>query len=264
MENAWQETDTFGSVNFEDFRIVRGPEGLYTFRMVVMDFEKIYSDTFSIYIKSNVADIEIMNQIDPLNEFVTPGEPLPIQPIVRVIDFDGKPIEGKQAVAFSYVEPKFGEERGEAALVNNRKYFTLENPVSLESDENGYIYFENLRILGSMGESAYIIISVDGIAKAWTTVYNPYTSVLDLPPRGLVPLIISPRIDEIVIVEDFPLNAQEGEHFETPLKVQVLNGGSPVSGVACYTDLYSRDGVEFPLGYKRTLNENQIKQLVYP
>jgi hypothetical protein len=39
MENYWNITDEFGSVNFEKFRVVRGPVGLYSFKVVTRNFE---------------------------------------------------------------------------------------------------------------------------------------------------------------------------------------------------------------------------------
>lgn len=70
-------TDTFGVASFDKFKIRWGPEGLYEFKAVTTSGQRVYSDTWSIFLKSEVASIE------PLNEFNTNfelGVTLSVQP----------------------------------------------------------------------------------------------------------------------------------------------------------------------------------------
>lgn len=106
------------------------------------------------------------------------------------------PLKGKHCIAISNIEPAFGTREGEAGLIGALKYFTFENDISLESDEDGFCSFQNLTITGSAGAGAYILISVEGIVETWTTIYNPKVDY-DLPPRGILPILIEPRLDEI-------------------------------------------------------------------
>ena len=64
LENHSKLTDNFGAANFSDFKVTRGPEGLYTFKMVTNSFEQIESDIFQIYMKTSVASIISLNEFD--------------------------------------------------------------------------------------------------------------------------------------------------------------------------------------------------------
>ncbi len=60
-------TDEYGIADFNDFKILRGPEGLYTFKFVTNNFEEVQSDVFQIFMVSNVGSIEVLNE-PPFNE----------------------------------------------------------------------------------------------------------------------------------------------------------------------------------------------------
>ena len=91
------------------------------------------------------------------------GSPLTIQPEIRITDLDGKTLEGKYAIAYSWIEPDHGKTTGSQTLISASKYFTMENTISMVSDDDGIATFKNLTITGSYGLMAYIMISVDGI-----------------------------------------------------------------------------------------------------
>lgn len=122
---------------------------------------------------------------------------------MQILDFNNKPLKDKYCVVLSNIEPTFGTKEGESVLLGALKYFTFVNEVSLKSDEDGICEFKDLTITGSAGKAAYILISVEGIVETWTSTYNPKVDY-ELPPRGILPLVIEPRIDEIQIVYDFP------------------------------------------------------------
>jgi len=106
------------------------------------------------------------------------------------------------------------------------------NTISEPSDKDGIAVFKNLTITGSFGLSAYIMISVDGIVQVWTTKYNPSGVDYPLPPRGLMPVLIENQNLDILLVDDFPFEVQEGQGLDTPPKIQVLDEmGNPKSGV---------------------------------
>ena len=80
-----------------------------------------------------------------------------------MLSFDGLPISGKVLVAYSWIEPNYGSSTGLTTMMEHTKYFALKNVLSSETDEHGIARFSNLTVLGSMGSSAYIMVSVDGI-----------------------------------------------------------------------------------------------------
>lgn len=59
MEGYWNTTDQFGIVNFTDFKILKGPEGLYTFKVATQSKEYVESEIFWIYIRTSVGQIII-------------------------------------------------------------------------------------------------------------------------------------------------------------------------------------------------------------
>ena len=117
---------------------------------------------------------------------------------------------------------------------------------------------------GSVGRSAYIIISVDGIIQAWTTKYNPVSTKSPLPPLGIFPALIdiSP-IGDIVILSPFPSTVMEGEVIKPTPKIRVLDSVSdPLPGVQCYLLLSHKGVIRYPLGYVRS-GDGPSKQLEF-
>ena len=49
MENYWGISDIFGAVTFKNLKIKRGPEGLYSFKVVTRNYERIESSEFDIF-----------------------------------------------------------------------------------------------------------------------------------------------------------------------------------------------------------------------
>ena len=87
---------------------------------------------------------------------------------MRVLDFNGDPIAGKRCVIYSWIESYHGASEGSETMVDHRKYFVFENSVSGETDSDGEVTFTDLKVVGGLGTTAYILISVDGISQAWT------------------------------------------------------------------------------------------------
>ena len=77
-------------------------------------------------------------------------EPLSPQPIVKITDKDGNPMVNKQVIAFSWVEPLFGEDYGNNFSPSNLKYLSLENIISEPSNKDGIAKFTNLTIVGTL------------------------------------------------------------------------------------------------------------------
>ena len=67
-------------------------------------------------------------------------------------------------------------------MITANKYFTLENFISEESDINGTCKFDKLTISGGITSMAYLMVSVDGVAKYWNSIYNPPSFTYELPP----------------------------------------------------------------------------------
>ena len=86
----------------------------------------------------------------------------------------------------SSLEPLYGMPTGIEVKLTAKKYFTLENAISLPSDINGTCKFENLTIRASLHETAYILISVEGLVKLWSIFYNPGN--IQQTPWGIYPI----------------------------------------------------------------------------
>ena len=110
---------------------------------------------------TKVGSIEILNDKDFL-EFLTVGDTIAFQPKVKINDFDGNPLEGKQAILFSWVEPKYGAVEGTNAFLTNHKYCDIENGVSEESNSDGIAEFSNAKTKACKGFAVYFLVTVDG------------------------------------------------------------------------------------------------------
>lgn len=244
--------------------MVRGPEGLYTFQIVAKNDEEIESETLDIYIKSNVAEISPLNMIPVTPDYLKLNVAISPQPEVKIVDFEGKPVVGKIAIAFSYIEPLYGSTEGVTHMMSARKYFTMAGVLSQPSNDEGVAKFTDLTVTGSTGASAYILISVDGLATTWTTIYNPVGLDMELPPRGIIPLIVEQDVMSITIVTDFPATATEGVHLSQIPEILVKDRfNNPLSGVQCYTEIYSVAGAQYPLGYAKKEGGQVAKKLMY-
>ena len=84
-----------------------------------------------------------------------------------------------------------------------------------------------------------------------------------MPPWGILPLIVSPRIDEIQIIEDFPAEVYENEQFHVPPKIKVLKEGRPVEGVQCYTSIIMYGEYYLNLDYKLRKYNMNPKDLMF-
>ena len=73
-------------------KILRGPEGLYGFRYSTPD-RKVKSDESFVFLESNVASLKLDPATPPPTTQVV-GEPFSVQPRVRVLDRDLKPLQG--------------------------------------------------------------------------------------------------------------------------------------------------------------------------
>lgn len=106
MEKYFETTDSFGQVNFDSFKIVRGSEGLYSFKLVTISEERLESDAFEIYMSTPVSEVVPLNDMMPSGlKNIQIGKPLSTQPWVKILGMDGRPVKGKRAVAFSWIEP---------------------------------------------------------------------------------------------------------------------------------------------------------------
>ena len=150
LEGYSKQSDSKGKIEFDEFKIVSGPEAYYTFQLVaeVEGYDPVVSEEFSSYVYTTVYELESLNayymyKADDINE------PLSIQPEVKIKDFNGNPMVNKTVIAFSWVDVYFGSEPGYKNSPSNRKFFALKNVVSQPSDEDGIARFTNLTILGS-------------------------------------------------------------------------------------------------------------------
>lgn len=71
--------------------------------------------------------------------------------------------------------------------MNGYKYFQLSNERAGPSDDNGVIQWEGLSVMAGLSNEAYLMVSVDGIPKLWSQVFQPRNKI-DMPPSGILPL----------------------------------------------------------------------------
>jgi hypothetical protein len=70
-----------------------------------------------------------------------------------------------------------------------------------------------------MDSLAYLLVTVDGVAKYWNSIYNPPGFAYPLPPWGISPVSLYTNVWYVNIVQDFPTRIKEGTMFEQALSV---------------------------------------------
>jgi len=95
----------------------------------------------------------------------------------------------------------------------------LTGDVSDESDINGTITFQNLTVIGSVVNVAYLLFCVDGVVTMWTTLYNPSNVDFPLPPLGIMPQFYFVQAYQITEITAPSTSIQEGEPFSSPVKI---------------------------------------------
>jgi hypothetical protein len=83
------------------------------------------------------------------------------QPKLKVVGSDGRPLLGKYAIAYSWIEPKLETLEGEDSFITAKKYFSLQNVVSDPYAINGIAEFRNLTLTGAFDLCVYILFSID-------------------------------------------------------------------------------------------------------
>ena len=113
LEGDSKQSDSKGKIEYDEFKIVSGPEAYYTFQLVaeVEGYDPVVSEEFSSYVYSTVYELESLNAFSIFGTF-KPNEPLRIQPEVKIKDFEGNPMVNKTVIALSWVDVFFG--RGSA------------------------------------------------------------------------------------------------------------------------------------------------------
>ena len=120
-------TDSNGRANFSDILIPRGPQGQYAlvFSSKYKGIEYL-GDPIHTVLTSSVAKLEILNlppfsydltidPLDPKNNFIS-------QPVLRVLDINGNPLQGKYITAFTWPEPQMNF-MGSAYDIDGNKIF---------------------------------------------------------------------------------------------------------------------------------------------
>ena len=169
FSNTKSKTNYYGHAKFPDFMLLRGPQGLYDFQFKSPELSLFKSlDVQYTNYNSQVAQILILNSINLTTIKFELGVPLPAQPKIRLLDYqgtcsfltEGNPIKGKQVVAFTYPTGIFSA-KSPPYFVNPNSIGILENAISEESDENGFISYTNLTVVGkSLGFNCRLARSV--------------------------------------------------------------------------------------------------------
>ena len=229
-----ETTDSKGNAYFKSLKIERGPEALYTFQYStkIDEYTEIFSESFTSYVSSQIYELESLNTLPILESFVL-GEPLKVQPSVRISDISGKGIQGKRALAYTWVDPFFSATKTYKNSPSNLKYLTLENYISEPSDENGIAKFNQLTITGSNGILGYIHLYAEGVTTPWTD--RPILGSNDevLPPRAIYPVIGEYPQVTISIQNDIERYEIEGEKMSVPytIIVQDKEDLNPIKGL---------------------------------
>ena len=108
-----QQTDIGGYAIFKNLSILRGPIGGYGFIFNVdIEGQSFNSDGYSMVLTSNITTLQVI--VPPPFKYDLTRDPSSLsnrfqsQPIVRVLDYLGKPISGKYVIAFTWPEPILG------------------------------------------------------------------------------------------------------------------------------------------------------------
>lgn len=260
-------TDSKGNAYFADFKIERGPEAYYTFQFTASKngYDVIVSEEFSVYVSSNIYQLESLNTFPLLSEFNI-SKPLKVQPIVKVKDIQGNPISGKRIVAFSWVDAYFSDSLGYRNSPSNLKFMVLENFISEPSNSEGIARFTNLTINGGIEILAYIHFYAEGVTTVWTdrVVSSSYNGIL--PPRAFYPLIQTNNEYQISILTDIERTVVEGNALDLPLTIQVhdLATAEPLKGLICFANLQKDRGFIIPNGYRVSYPDHPLKYLERP
>ncbi|CAI2379968.1 unnamed protein product [Moneuplotes crassus] len=261
------KTDESGHALFDNLRIERGPEGFYTFEYTINlgEGKVVNSERFNSFIRSDIFSMESMNTIPSTDAQL--NIPFSEQPIVRLLDSDGKPLKGRRVVAFSWIDPTFLESVVyQTNSPSHLKFLTLENVISEPSDENGIARFTSLTVSGSNEILSYIHFYSEGVTTPWTDrpIGNGFEDLFS--PRAIFPFI--PMLDDVFIEieNDHSREEIEGSILSAPYSLIVRDPETlePVPNRLCFANMYKSRGDVIPAGYQSWYDRRPVKHIERP
>lgn len=261
------KTDLSGHALFKDLKIERGPEGFYTFEYFIQleGGKLVTSERLSAFVRSDIYSMDSLNSMPDGGSVL--NVPFPEQPIVRIRDNEGKPVQGRRVIAFSWIDPTFLESVLDFKnSPSHLKFLTLENFISEPSDENGLAKFTNLMVTGSNDVFAFIHFYAEGVTTPWSD--RPFGTGFEQfsPQRAVLPY--SAKLDpvEIEIANDYDREVVEGKPFDDPYILVVRNSDTlqPVAGRMCFANMYEGSQGRIPAGYESWFDGLPVTYLMNP
>lgn len=230
-----QQTDAKGNAYFDNFKIERGPQALYTLQYVIQvnNYTQLLSETFDVYARSSINIIESRNA-GSLLYYANMSQPLEKQPEVKLYDFYSNPVVGRRVVAFSWVQSTISTTVGDKNSASNNKMFILKNFISEPSDKEGIARFRNLTVSGTSESIAFLHFYAEGKTAVWTDRFSVQIFDPILPPRAIYPLIIDTDKPTITVMNDQKRKVIEGHRITPPIILEAshMQTGAPMSGVS--------------------------------
>jgi hypothetical protein len=230
-----QQTDGKGNAYFDNFKIERGPQALYTLQYIIQvnNYTELLSETFNVYARSSINILESRNA-GSLLFYADMNKPLENQPEVRLIDFYGEPVVGRKVVAFSWIQPTISTLGGHKNSASNNKMFILKDFISEPSDKEGIAKFKSLTVIATAESIAFLHFYAEGKTTVWTDRYSVQIFDPILPPRAIYPLIINSYKPKISVMNDQNRKVVEGNKISPPIILETsdMQTGAPMSGVS--------------------------------
>ena len=285
--------DDEGVASFDNLALVRGPPGIYRFRVNATarvkngvrfthlernmeEAMKFSSNVRRVYIETPApASANARTSINP-------------QPVLRVTDIMGEGIEDVTCVAFTTEEPSEAGKLAELDVLRSvepnvyalpgsstrtrlqrahnigQRFATLSGEVSSKSDSAGQVRFSNLTLETSSTPEAFICFYCEGSIACWSDPSS--SSSVDLPKsaRYTPPIAVTSTVAGIQTVNaaNIEIEVVEGFPLSSPLRVKIVDAsGNGVPGARAVAILGKSDDATPPIRYVRRGSKKLVNAL---
>ena len=284
--------DDEGVASFDNLALVRGPPGIYRFRVTatsrvkngdqVTQLERNMDDAMKF--SSNVRRVYVETPLPASANARTAIDP---QPVLRVTDIMGEGVEDVTCVAFTTEEPGVAGKLAELDALRSveantyalpgfstrtrlqrahnigQRFATLSGEVST-SDSAGQVRFTNLTLETSSTPEAFICFYCEGSIACWSDPSS--SSSVDLPKsaRYTPPIAISGAVAEIQTLNAASIETEviEGLPLSSPLRVKVVDAsGNGIPGARAVAILGKSNDATPPLRYIRRGSKKLVNAL---
>jgi hypothetical protein len=256
-------TDDKGTATFTNLTIEGSPPGTLTFSFTAGDGSLLEADT--TFARDVGADGLIVEEASMLirpgasmpveGPFVTLGVPFETQPVLIVVDRNGRPLPNRTVTAFAWGHANFFDSWApkspylrlgfDSSHLRGQNFAVLENATSLPSDENGRAVFEGLTVRAASSYWLHLMFYCDGIIASWMDPeMQPTTSAWPKPPKYVRPIGIKTEIESIELVDSSgaPIDCNARKLVKQPFQ-------------EIYPLVYESDTVTSPIAMEYMLDE---------